>query len=145
MTPALAADRAQVRIDVAGLARAIRAYAQSADVTIIEGAGGALSPLTWDASIVDLARAVSARAIVVAVDRLGTINHVALTLRELARSGVDVLGIVLVEPQSHDASTGTNADAIARVCPGTPTWRLPRTADAANAARAASGIAALFA
>jgi dethiobiotin synthetase len=52
---------------------------------------------------------------VVGVDGLGVINHALLTLSALELAGLPVAGLVLTPPEVADASTGTNAAAIARV------------------------------
>ena len=48
LTPALAADREGVTIDFEAALASIRAHAEGADFALIEGAGGVLSPLTWE-------------------------------------------------------------------------------------------------
>ena len=63
----------------------------------------------------DVARALGACALVVGVDRLGTINHTLLTLSALELSGIPCAGVVLTSPDAPDQSTGTNAAAIARL------------------------------
>jgi dethiobiotin synthetase len=112
VAPAVAADLEGVRLDFAVLAQQIAAHASDADVAIVEGAGGLLAPITHERNGLDLARALGAAALVVASDRLGTINHTLLTLRALA--GVHVLGVVLSAPAVFDESTGTNAAEIRR-------------------------------
>ena len=65
--------------------------------------------------MVDVARALGACALVVAVDRLGTINQALLTLSALELAGVPCAGVVLTTPETADLSTGTNAAAISRL------------------------------
>ena len=115
VAPALALDEADAGIDFDSLVLRIERYAKGADVTLIEGAGGLLSPITWEWNVTDLAQALGARALVVAADRLGTINHTILTLSALELAGVPVLGVVLTAPATPDRSTGTNAAAIMRL------------------------------
>jgi dethiobiotin synthetase len=82
---------------------AVRAVAEEHDLTLIEGAGGLLVQLGeggW--TILDLAAAVNATAVVVARAGLGTLNHTALTLQALARREVPavvVLGAWPAEPE----------------------------------------------
>jgi dethiobiotin synthetase len=106
VTPALAADVDGVELDFDGLVASIRRHAEGAEVAIVEGAGGLLAPITWRHNALDLARALDALVVVVAADRLGTINHTLLTLRAL--EGVDVAALVLSAPEAPDLSTGTN-------------------------------------
>jgi dethiobiotin synthetase len=65
--------------------------------------------------VVELARTLGAAVLVVGVDGLGVINHALLTLSALELAGLPVVGLVLTPPEAADASTGTNAAAIARV------------------------------
>jgi dethiobiotin synthetase len=115
VTPALAADREGATLDLDALAASIDALAREADVTLVEGAGGALSPLTWKSDITDLARRLDASALVVGADKLGTLNHVRSTLEILAARGIEVVGVALSAPATPDESTGTNDDALEKV------------------------------
>lgn len=110
VTPALAADLDGVELDFASLVEQTRDVAAGADVTIVEGAGGLFSPLTWRHNTRDLARELEASIVLVAVDQLGTISQCLLTLSAL--SGDRVAALVLNAPEIPDASTGTNAEAI---------------------------------
>jgi dethiobiotin synthetase len=115
VAPAVAADLESARLDLDELAGEIEAAAGSADVLLLEGAGGLLSPLGWDWNAVDLAQAFRATALVVTTDRLASINHTLLTLSALDLAGIRVAGILVGAPAAPDASTGTNAEAIARL------------------------------
>ena len=119
VAPPVAADREGRRIEFDEIVRRIREYAASAEITLVEGAGGLLSPLTWERSAVDLAQALDARVLLVATDRLGTISHTLMALKVLDLNRLDTLGVVLTAPEQMDASTGSNAAAISRLsgCP----------------------------
>ncbi len=104
-----------------------------AEVLLVEGAGGLLSPLAWDWNAVDLASVLDAAALVVASDRLGSVNHALLTLSALDLSGIRVAGIVLTAPPEPDASTGSNAAAIARLSGISRVQAVPRIDDPAGA------------
>jgi dethiobiotin synthetase len=112
-----AADREGARVDYAAVVREIRGLVARADLALVEGAGGLLSPLTWEHTALDLARDLGARLVVVAADRLGTVNHTLMTLKVLEANGLEALGVVLTAPEHPDASTGSNARAIARLAP----------------------------
>ncbi len=119
VTAAEAAARSGSEVDVDALLASIRQIAAVADVTLAEGTGGLLAPLTWDCSIIDVARRLGAMAVVAAPDTRGTLNHTLLTLRALAESNVNCLGVALNAFGPGDASTGTNAAALRRLAPGT--------------------------
>ena len=115
LAPALAAEREDATIDLDAVMLRIEELRDEADTLLIEGAGGLLSPLAWEWSVVELARNLGATVLVVGVDGLGVINHALLTLSALELAGLPVAGLVLTPPEVADASTGTNAAAIARV------------------------------
>jgi dethiobiotin synthetase len=115
VTPALAADLEGASLDLDELAGEIEAASGTAEVLLIEGAGGLLSPLGWDWNAVDLAQALQATALVVTSDRLGSINHTLLTLSALDLAGIRVAAILVGAPSVPDPSTGTNAEPIARL------------------------------
>ncbi len=62
--------------------------------TVIEGAGGILVPLNQRNLIIDLVPIFQASVVVVAQYYLGSINHTLLTLNELKRRDLKILGIV---------------------------------------------------
>jgi dethiobiotin synthetase len=115
VAPVLASERTGGEIDFDALMLKIERFTEGADVAIIEGAGGLLTPVTWEWNMADLARALGASALVVAADRLGTINHSLLTLSALELAGIACTGVVLTAPAKRDASTGSNAAAISRL------------------------------
>ncbi len=129
VAPSEAADREGRRIEFEELVRRIREYAACAEITLVEGAGGLLSPLTWERSAVDLARALDARVLLVAADRLGTISHTTMALKVLELNRLETVGVVLTAPEERDASTGSNAAAISRLSGCSRIVCAPRTHD----------------
>lgn len=143
VSPHLAARRAGVRIDLGDLRRWVDAH--EAPLTLIETAGGALSPLDRGATNLDLALALApARLLLVAPDRLGVLHDLAATLLALKALRAPAPVVVLSSPDHPDASTGTNAAELAtlgtarvaatfpRATPGDATTR--RTAETTLAA-----------
>ncbi|MEZ5707839.1 MAG: dethiobiotin synthase [Blastomonas sp.] len=68
----------------------------TARTLVIEGAGGALVPLTDDLLFADLFARWNAPAVIVARTTLGTINHSLMTLEALRSRDVPVLGIAFI-------------------------------------------------
>jgi len=134
IAPALAAEREGGTIDLDALMLQIEGLSQGAEVLLVEGSGGLLSPITWEWTVVDLARSLGAAALVVAAARLGTINHTQLTLSALELAGVDLAGVVFTAPETPDESTGTNAAAIERLSGLARVLSLPRENDPSAAA-----------
>ena len=63
--------------------------------TVIEGAGGALVPITKNIMMADLIGLLNAKALIVAKSKLGFLNHIFLTVEVLRSRNVDILGIIL--------------------------------------------------
>ncbi len=113
LAPAVAARLEGRSIDLDALADAIGRRAADADVLLVEGAGGLLVPITGRRTFLDLAVRAHLPVLIVAANRLGTINHCALTARVAAAAGLAVRGFVLSHPvPDPDASAATNAEAI---------------------------------
>ena len=120
----------------------IERLAADVDVLLLEGTGGLLVPLTWEWNVTDLAAALGARVLLVGADRLGTINHMLVTLSAVELSGLQLAGVVLSGPERPDASTGRNAAAITRLNGISRVFTAPWTTDPATAAAALDGVAA---
>jgi dethiobiotin synthetase len=141
ISAAQAAEREKVTLDFDELLLETERAGADADVLLVEGTGGLLSPLAWDWNAADLAAALSAHVLLVGVDRLGAINHALLTIGAAELTGLNVLGIVLTSPREPDSSTGENAGAIARLSGIVRTHVAPWTDDADLAARSMRDVA----
>ena len=129
VAPAVACEAEGVTIEFDELVLEIESHASAAEIALVEGAGGLLSPITWRWNALNLGKALGARVLLVAADHLGTINHTMLTLVALKLAEVEVCGVVLSAPVTPDRSTGTNASAIARLSGLDRVVALPRAAD----------------
>lgn len=119
VAPAEAADIEARPLDINTVEEEAAAIIGQAHVTILEGAGGLFSPLTWQRNLLDVARKFRAPVLVVAADRLGTVNHTLLTLGMLDFSGAHYLGVVMnAVPGHNDRARGLNANALRKVQPG---------------------------
>ena len=67
---------------------------KSSNNLVIEGAGGVLVPLNDNDFVIDIAKQFSCKVILVANLYLGSINHTLLTINELKRRNINVLGII---------------------------------------------------
>ena len=132
--PMLSSDRSGITIDFDALVLKVERYAEGADFLLIEGTGGLLAPVTWEWNMADVARALGACALVVAVDRQGTINHTLLTLSALELAGIPCLGVVLTAPGGKDRSAAAHAGAIARLSGIERVVVVPRSVDPGEAA-----------
>ncbi|MBM4265606.1 MAG: dethiobiotin synthase [Deltaproteobacteria bacterium] len=133
LAPGIAARRAGVRIDAAGLARDYRLRAAELDGLLVEGAGGLLVPLADGVSYADFAAALGARLLVVTGARLGAINHTLLTLEVARARGLDVAGVVVnhVLPES-DLAIETLAESLRELIEVPVLASVPHGEDAAS-------------
>ena len=114
LAPAVAAHLEGVAIDVERIVRLVAQRSAAADVLLVEGAGGLLVPLAGRTTWLEFAARCRLPVLIVAANRLGVINHCALTARVANTAGLLVRGFVLSETSpARDASVTTNAEAIA--------------------------------
>src|SRR5262249_40354660 len=119
ISPHLAARRMGVTIELALALRYVQdqesANAGRASVTLIESARGLCSPLGQDITNFDLARGLDPAAwLLVAPDSLGVLHDLTATLRAARSLGRVPDAIALCRARPPDASTGTNAEEVAR-------------------------------
>jgi dethiobiotin synthetase len=113
LAPSVAAEREGVAIDPERIVSAFERIRAAHDVTLVEGIGGFLVPITNDFWVPDLAVRLGLPLLVVGRLSLGTLNHSLLTLEAAERRGLQVLGIVLnaVTPP-ETVSEETNPEAL---------------------------------
>lgn len=114
--PLAAARKAGEAVDPLRLERDIIAIDRVHRVTLVEGAGGLLVPITADYTYLDLVRRLSLPVVVVVGSRLGCVNHALLTLSALENAGAQTLGYVLnsITIDADDApSVESNREMIA--------------------------------
>jgi dethiobiotin synthetase len=141
VTVAVAADQEGVTLDYEAIVSKVREYARPDLYLLVEGVGGLLAPVTWNDNALDMAHSLNARVLVVAADRLGTINHTLLTLRVLKAEKVPILGVVLNQPLEPDESSPSNAGAISRLANTDSVVRVPHLDDLDHAAEAVKEVA----
>ena len=115
LAPALAAGMEAEPVDFDALLLQLEPLRAEADLVLLEGTGGLLTPITWEWNAVELARSLGAGALVVGRDEAETLNQMLLTLSALELGGVDLLGVVLTAPETPDPSTGLTAGAVSRL------------------------------
>jgi dethiobiotin synthetase len=117
--PLVAAEAERRTIEFAEIDRVLASGSASADIVLVEGAGGWRVPI-WDG--VDMggfAKRLGLPVVVVARAGLGTINQSLLTIEAVERQGCSVAALVLsVKPDDDVAFARSNADQISRVWPG---------------------------
>ncbi len=100
------------------------------DCVLVEGVGGVMSPITEDATGLDLAAALSVPVLLVCGSYLGAISHGLTALQALHGAGLRVAGLVVNETAGAAVTLQDSAAAFARLAPGTSVVSLPRGAAA---------------
>jgi len=111
IAPHVAARMASTPIDLALIERRFHALAARADIVVVEGAGGALVPLSTRADMLDVALRLRIAAVLVVGVRLGCINHALLTASAMRARGVPLAGWIAnrVDPAMRNAGDSIEA------------------------------------
>ncbi|MDX1952218.1 MAG: dethiobiotin synthase [Verrucomicrobiota bacterium] len=110
LTPAIAAERAGVKISMREVLRYLVQAAGEVEELIIEGAGGLLSPLGKNFNAMDLIRAMKAEVHLVSMNRLGVLNQVLMAEGICRLSGVTADRVLLMEGKRADHSSESNIE-----------------------------------
>jgi dethiobiotin synthetase len=94
-------------------------------ILLIEGVGGLLVPLAERFSVLDLIRRLKCAVLVVAPNRLGTINQCLLTIEALRRARIRKLKLVLMDTPVPDTSARCNPSILSELISPVPVLRLP--------------------
>jgi dethiobiotin synthetase len=125
IAPAQAAKQEGKSVRRAQVLAHLRTKQKKFTVTLVEGAGGLLSPVGADFNSRDLILALRAVPLVVAPNRLGAINDLLLTLEALPKNFRAKAKIVLMSPARPDAATATNAGLLGEFFPAGRIFQLP--------------------
>jgi dethiobiotin synthetase len=105
--------------------RQIKRVARGCQCLLIEGIGGLLVPLGQGFTVRDLIARLGCEVIVVACNRLGTINHTLLTVDALQHIGIRTLKTVLMSSTEGDFSARSNSRILAELLAPTPVLPVP--------------------
>ncbi len=97
VAPHVAARRQTQHLSLQPIVEQVQRYRETIDFLVVEGAGGFLVPMSSHESMADLARAVALPLLIVAPNRLGTINHSLLTIEAARRRDLEVAAVILNE------------------------------------------------
>jgi dethiobiotin synthetase len=119
LAPHLAARREGATVNYDRLREGIEYWRGLTDFLLVEGAGGLLSPVTDDRYVADLVADFGYPLVIVAANRLGTINQTLQTVLAAAHfgRGLPVAAVVLNDvsrPDGTDLSNETNGPELER-------------------------------
>jgi dethiobiotin synthetase len=104
-------------VDPAELTAGYRKLAAAHSLVVVEGAGGWEVPLAPNYRISDLALALGLPVIVVAVNRLGALNHILLTVDAIRAKGLRCAGVILNQLGDElDTAMITNKGVVEDLC-----------------------------
>jgi dethiobiotin synthetase len=102
-----------MNIDIERIVAAFSALQNRVDHVIVEGVGGWLVPIRSDYFVGDLVVEMGLPVLVVAQNRLGCLNHTALTVRSVSQHKLRCVGVVLNgAPNTSDIAAVSNADIL---------------------------------
>ena len=90
----LAAAAEKKRISSSKIKNCFKRLSDNFDFVIVEGIGGALVPFNRKELVIDIAKELNLPVIIVAKNKLGTINHTLLTIEAIKKRGLKLLGII---------------------------------------------------
>ncbi len=93
-SPHLAASVENRRVNINKMKKYFRFLVEKFDLTIVEGLGGALVPVTQKKLVIDIANELKLPVIIVVRNKLGAINHTLLTVEAIKKRNMKILGIV---------------------------------------------------
>jgi dethiobiotin synthetase len=109
----------------------LRKLSAGCEILLVEGSGGLLVPLGEGYSVADLITSLGCEVIVVASNKLGTINHTLLTVSHLQRSkslgrkGKRSIKVVLMDRAKRDESSGSNGEILGELLAPVPLFQVP--------------------
>jgi dethiobiotin synthetase len=130
VAPLVALRKLRRKIALKEVFQHIESVKKRCDCLLIEGSGGLLVPLAETFTVADLIAQLNAQnttfqVIVVARNRLGTINHTLLTVRHLQSIGITVLAIALISQKKPDFPGASNPKILAEMLRPIPVVLVP--------------------
>ena len=116
IAPPAAADLQNFELSWSEILEKTQDALDASSVNVVEGAGGLLSPLTWDKTALDLASAIFAKLLLVVPDRLGAVHQTRSCLAAARSKGLRVTAVVLSTVDQRDHTSGQNRASLLK-CP----------------------------
>ncbi len=123
LAPPVAAEIENRQVDEGLLLYGIERWHDQCDILLVEGAGGLMSPISWNMTNADLAKAIGYPLVVVARNKLGVVHQVLATCEAAIARGLNVMEVVLndVSRVADDAGNSNErllAPFLAKILPG---------------------------
>jgi dethiobiotin synthetase len=106
----------KLTVDIDQILLSFRNLQEKVEHVIVEGVGGWLVPIRSDYFVSDLAAAMKLPVLLVVQNRLGCLNHTALTVRSIAMHRLRCAGVVLNNLEAPtELATSTNGDILKQI------------------------------
>jgi dethiobiotin synthetase len=125
VAPLVAARKSGLNVKVSDVLGRIRALASRCPLLLVEGSGGLLVPLGERFAVAELIAGLGCGIVVVARNRLGTVNHTLLTLRALRHMGLASAAVALMDMPAADLASRSNLALIRELAAPIPVFTLP--------------------
>lgn len=112
LAPPVAAQLEGRTVNEELLLTGLQKWKDEVDGIIIEGVGGWKCPISETITLADFAQSIGFPVLIVAAQKLGTINHVLLTIESVRASGLKIAGLILNQPASRSDCMESNANQI---------------------------------
>ena len=128
LTPMLAARLEGRQVPVQSVVEHLLAISRGCEHLLVEGAGGVLSPLGEGYGLLEIAKEVGGKMVVVGKNRLGVINHALLTIHRIESAKVVWSGVVLMDEVACGTVQDGNVEVLEELS-GLPVVRVPHLVD----------------
>jgi dethiobiotin synthetase len=135
ISPHIAAEEAGIDVDMRVIRQSFETLAASADVIVVEGAGGWYSPMSHSLAMSDLPILLDLPVLLVVGLRLGCLNHALLTRRAIEANGAELAGWVANSIDPTMERQAQNLSSLERGLGGAPLSVFPHAPDAQSDAR----------
>jgi len=95
VAPSVAEVLENKKIDVDLIKEKVKEYEKQVDLLIVEGAGGIMVPISGKYTFLDFAKEIADEVVIVALNKLGVINHALLTVKICSDSKIPIKGVFL--------------------------------------------------
>ncbi|MDH3239939.1 MAG: dethiobiotin synthase [Alphaproteobacteria bacterium] len=144
ISPNMAAARTGTPIDMDAVMNHCRAALSDDALTLIEGVGGVMAPLTDEATVLDWMAALGLPAVVVGGSYLGAMSHTLTAVSVLIERAVPIRAVVVSESRDQPVPLAETASTIAGFMPHLPVIAVPRIAPIERPWEAIDGLGELL-
>lgn len=123
-SPHLAAKVEGRTINIKKIKGALKNLSKKHDLVIVEGTGGLLVPVTEKILLIDLIKELKIPVLLVAANRIGTINHTLLSIEALKKRKIKLLGVVLnsISKKGNALISEDNSRIVKKMIGKIPVW-----------------------